>query len=155
MVRLDAAKGFLGTFNHALVLHAAPAGGSRTALRLSYAYSHSSLADWGLGLWLATFGRGKVGFSLEGEAAADGAVRRVGGIRGLLERNLMLYLISIDAAARVPAVPDMAAFQKRLQLYHEGAERYPRQLHELGVQAYLALKRPLDPVGTVVGSVEP
>lgn len=149
MVRLEAAKGYLGTFDHALVLDAAPAGAQRTALRLSYSYRHSVLADWGLMVWLATVGRGKVGFSTEGGPADGGPPRLVGGVRGLLERNLMLYLIAIEAAARVPAVPDAAAYRQRLLHYFEGAERYPRQLRELALPAYLALKRPLVGVGTL------
>lgn len=145
-VRLHAAKGFLGTHDHDLMLDAAPAGAARTALRLSYAYRQNTLADWSLMLWLGTFGRGKVGFSSEGEAD-DGGPRLVGGIRGLIERNLVRYLFAIEAAARTPAASGRQAYQQRLRDYFDATERHPRQLREVDLDAYLVLKLPLVAIG--------
>ncbi|NRF65923.1 hypothetical protein HLB44_02870 [Aquincola sp. S2] len=143
-VRLHAAKGFLGTHDHGLMLDAAPAGAARTALRLSYTYRQTPLADWSQTLWLGTFGRGKVGFSSE---ADDGGSPLVGGIRGLIERNLVRYLFAIEAAARTPAASDRQAYQQRLRDYFDATERHPRQLRQVDLDAYLALKLPLVAVG--------
>jgi hypothetical protein len=154
-VMLQATRGFPGTYDHALQLDAAPAGEARTALRLNYSYRHGALADWGLRLWLATAGRGKVGFSHEagtpgmaaaGESATEGE-RPVAGIRGLLERNLMLYLFAIEAAAHTPAA-DLQGYQRRLRDYFDATERHPRQLREVDFDSYMALKRPLLATGT-------
>ncbi len=143
-VQLSAAKGFVGTFDHVLVFDAATAGPSRTAIRLSYSYRQNRLADWAVSFYLATFGRGKVGFS---EVDDDGQARHVGGIRGLLERNLMLYLIAIESAAKTPLVPDQQAFRQRLRDYFAATELHRRQLREVDLETYLALKEPLAPVG--------
>ena len=102
-VRLIAAQGPLGTTDHELVLAAAPAGGARAALRLSHGPTRSALADWAMNLYLDTLGQGRVGFSSASDAQ-DPQASRVGGVRGLLERNLVLCLFAIEAAASTPAL---------------------------------------------------
>jgi hypothetical protein len=144
-VRLSAVQGPLGTADHELILAAAPAGGARTALRLSYGYTRSTLADWAINLYLNTLGQGRVGFSSAGDPL-DSQAPRVGGAVGLLERNLVLYLFAIEAAASTPTLRDARDYKKRLLAYFDATERHPRQLRELDLEAYLALKQPLAPV---------
>jgi len=144
-VRLSAPQGPLGTANHELVLAAAPAGNARTAMRLSYAYTRSTLADWAMNLYLSSLGQDRVGFSSTSDGP-DPQAPRVGGVRGLLERNLVLYLCAIEAAAATPTLRDVKDYRQRLHAYFNATERHPNQLRELDLEAYLRLKQPLLPV---------
>lgn len=145
-VRLHAPKGVLGTRDHGLLFDALPADDARTALRLRYTYRQNALADWSVRLWFGTFGRGKVGFSSRDEADGGGP-RLVDGMHGLIERNLVRYLFAVEAAARTPAASDRQAYERRLRDYFEATERHPRQLRDLDLDAYLALKLPLAGIG--------
>lgn len=144
--QLLAAEGPQGTSDYALQLDAVPAGPSRTAVRLGYAYRQSSMTGLAMDLYFATIGRGKVGFTkVDSSAAADGD--HVGGARGLIERNLMRYFLTIEAAAGTPDVTDSRAYEQRLRSWFAGTERYPRQLHELDFETYMAFKQSLEAVG--------
>lgn len=95
-----------------------------------------------MNLYLNTLGLGRVGFSSASETP-DPQAPRVGGVRGLLERNLVLYLFAIEAAAATPTLRDAQDYQRRLHSYFRATELHPRQLRELDLPAYLALKQPL------------
>src|SRR5439155_1531606 len=110
-----------------------------------------SLTGWAMDVYMATVGRGKVGFSMAVQPGGKTA-EPVGGLRGLLERNLMRYFLAIEAAAATPAVYKSDAYERRLQDWFAATERYPRQLHEVDLDTYLALKRPLQAVGVVPGA---
>ena len=90
--------------------------------------------------YLATGGRGKVGFSIVGKSA-NGEPQYLGGMRGVIERNTMRYYLAIDAYLGALSLPAAARLDKRLNDWHSGVERYPRQLHELERAAYLSMKR--------------
>ena len=131
-----------------MVFAAAPLDERRTAVRLSYAFTLDAWSQWAIELYLRTVAGDRGGFTAD-EGGADAAA--VGGLRGLLERNLMLYLIALDAAAAVPDARHAAGFQRRLREYFAGTERYPRQLRELDLDAYLARKAPLVQAGQLPG----
>ena len=65
----------------------------------------------------------------------------IGGLRGLVERNTMRYYLAIDACLDAIAVPPADQLEKRLRDWFDATEKYPRQLHETGRDAYLAMKR--------------
>ena len=149
-VSLEAPHGPMGTSDYGIHLDAVPAGDARTAVRLSYAYKQGSLTGWGMDLYMATVGRGKVGFSLVSPGSGKPA-ELVSGLRGLLERNLMRYFLAIDAAANTPAAARPEAYERRLRDWFAATEKYPRQLHEIDLETYLALKRSLQAVGVLPG----
>jgi hypothetical protein len=90
-----------------------------------------------MGVYLSTAGADKVGFSASGKDA-DGNPQYIGGVRGLTERNTMRYYLAIEAYV---ADPQPAQLEKRLSDWFDATERYPRQLHELDKNDYLAMKR--------------
>jgi hypothetical protein len=53
----------------------------------------------------------------------------------------MRYYVAIDAFLGALSVPPNARLEKSLQDWFDGIERYPRQLHELGQNEYLDMKR--------------
>lgn len=139
-VALGAAQGPFGTTDYRIHLEATPLDEKRTFLHLAYAYTLQSTARMGMGLYLATSGRNKVGFSVVGRAA-DGGPVYVRGIRGIVERNTMRYYLALESYLGTLDAPAGEQVERRLRAFHAGLERYPRQLHELELDEYLDLKR--------------
>ena len=129
----------MGTSNYRIALEAIPVGEGRTFLHFTYAYEHSMLTRVMTQAYLATFGRGKVGFTVVGHMAG-GEVDYIGGTRGLVERNAMRYFLTVDAYVGAVRDPLPAQFERRLALWFTGIEQYPRQLHEVDRATYLELK---------------
>lgn len=139
-LRLESADGPLGTsdFRIALELASLPAGES--FLRLDYSYRYGLAARLALQGYLATLGRDKVGFSVVARAA-DGSPIFIEGLRGVVERNTMRYYLAVEAYLAALAWPAAQQPERRLQAWFDATERYPRQLHELERDDYLAMKR--------------
>lgn len=89
--------------------------------------------------YLATAGRDKVGFSIVGRPA-DGVPQYVRGAHSAIERNTMRYYLAIEAYLGALSLPAPQRFDMRLAVWYAGVERYPRQLHDLERDEYLALK---------------
>lgn len=134
-VALHAENGPLGTRDYHIALEAAPIDGNRTFLHFSYAYGFGALSRMAMSTYLATTGADKVGFSTE----ADGTF--VHGVRGVLERNTMRYFLAIDAFLDSLGEPPPSRIERRLRDWFAATERYPRQLHEMDLDEYLAMKR--------------
>jgi len=139
-IQLNAEKGPLSTRDYRIQLQAMPVGNGRTFLHLTYSYAYGLAGRLAMKSYLATIGRGKVGFTLIGKQSS-GQPEYVGGMRGLAERNTMRYYLAIDAylAALPTATP--LRLQKRLQSWFNATEQYPRQLHEVSRTAYIDMKR--------------
>jgi hypothetical protein len=145
-VRLNAQTGPYGMRDCSIDFDAIAAGESRTAIRMSYSYRQGGLGSLALAAYFATVGRDKVGFSVV-PPGADGREHHVGGVRGLLERNLMRYFLAVDAAAATPQVSDADGYVRRLHDWFAATERYSLQLHEVDLNTYMALKQPLQALG--------
>ncbi len=137
---LDAEHGPLGTSGYRILLEAMPADEGKTFIRMSYSYSYGPLARLALQAYFATFGRGKVGFTPIA-TEADGSTRYIGGVRGVVERNTMRYFLAVQAYLDSLSAPREGRLEKSLRGWYAGAERYPRQLHEMEEGEYLAMKR--------------
>lgn len=137
-VHLNAPSGPAGTRNYRIVLEAVPVEAGRTFLHLSYGYGYGAVSRLAMQAYLATSGSGKVGFTRE---KAEGGERLVGGMRGVLERNTMRYFLAIEAYLDTLSVPIPERAQQRLLNWFDAAERYPRQLHEMPRERYMALKQ--------------
>ena len=90
--------------------------------------------------YLATLGAGKVGFTILGKQA-DGDSQYVGGLRGIVERNVMRYYLAIEAHLGALSVPPDARAETSMRDWFAATERYPLQLHELGRSDYFEMKR--------------
>ncbi len=126
--RLNSGKGPFGTSNYRIALEGIPLKDGKSFIHFSYAYDQSSATRVASKSYLATFGRGKVGFTADPEL--------IGGMRGLVERNAMRYFLAVDAYSAAPQ-----DFEKRLALWYAATAKYPRQLDDLGEAEYLKLKR--------------
>jgi len=139
-VRLSADEGPLSTRDYRVVLEAIPLENGRTFIHLSYSYSYGILGRIAMQVYLGTTGKDKVGFTVAG-TQPDGQPLLIGGTRGLVERNTMRYYLAIEAFLGALSEAPQAQFERRIQDWHTGIERYPRQLHEMERGAYLDMKR--------------
>ena len=139
-VRLDAAKGPMGTSNYLIVLEAMPAEGGQTFIRMSYSYAYGVMAKIAMSAYFVTFGRGKVGFTIV-SAEPGGPTHFIGGMRGVVERNTMRYYLAVEAYLAALSAPEEARREKSLRDWYAAVEHYPVQLHEMEQGEYLAMKR--------------
>jgi hypothetical protein len=139
-VELRAPNGPLGTTDVVIAVEALPFDAHRSLLHLRYSYAHGVVAGWAVRAYLATLGSDKLGFSQTGQRA-DGQPIRVGGVRGVVERNTMRYFLAIEAYLGAESAPAAGRVDKRLQDWFDATERYPLQLHEIEREDYLAMKR--------------
>ena len=138
-LQLRADAGPVGTSDYRILVEAIPVDAKRTFLHFSYAYSYGFAARVAMQAYLGTSGRNKVGFTVLGKDA-DGQPEYVGGMRGVVERNVMRYYLAIEAALHATSYPEQQRLRQRLQHWFTATEAYPRQLREISRSEYLALK---------------
>ena len=139
-VTLRSDNGPLGTSDYRVSLAAIALPDGRTYIQLGYSTATNSVARLAMQAYLATAGRGKVGFTRTG-LQPDGQAAYLGGARGAIERNTMRYYLAIDAYLASLQVAPALQFESRLQGWFGATELYPRQLYEMDRQAYVAMKR--------------
>lgn len=137
-VQMDAADGPYDTGEYRLQAEAVPLPGGRTFLHLGYGVGYGGASQFAMNLYLGTLGRDKVGFTRVPRGSEEGYVD---GLRGVVERNTMRYYLAVDAYLGSLAAPTGQQLERRLQAWFDATERYPRQLRELGREAYLRMKR--------------
>jgi len=139
-MELNAEKGPLGTSNYRIALEVTGLDAQHGYLHMSYSYAYGNAARVAMLGYLATTGRNKVGFSIA-QTNAKGQPIYVGGMRGVIERNTMRYYLAVEAFLGALSTPMPAQIERRLHDWYAGVERYPVQLHELGRDEYLDMKR--------------
>ena len=116
-LQLTAPEGPYGTRNYNMALEAIPVDATHSFIHLTYSYSYGTMAKLGTQTYLSTSGKDKVGFT-------------TGGMRGILERNAMRYLLAVDAYLGSLSAPADQRIDPRLKAWCASLERYPKQLHE-------------------------
>lgn len=139
LVRLTAAEGPLGTSDYHIELQLVALDEQRSFLHLSYAYGYGLASKASMQGYLATIGRDKVGFSIDG-TDKDGQPIYQDGMRGVIERNTMRYYLALEAYLGASSGDEAQRQEQRLNDWHSAVERYPLQLHELERSEYLAMK---------------
>jgi hypothetical protein len=141
VVQLNAEKGPLGTSNYRIELQAVPIEGNKTFMHLRYAYEYGMAGKLAMQGYLATGGRGKVGFSIKTPATANAKATYVGGARGAVERNTMRYYLAIDAYLQALPLPPAQQVNARLEKWFDATEQFPQQLREADKPSYMAMKK--------------
>jgi hypothetical protein len=139
-VVLTAAEGPLSTRDYRMVFEAVPIDERRSFVHLGYAYSYGLLTKMAMGVYLATAGRDKIGFSIDGKDA-DGRPQYVKGERAATERNVMRYYLALLAHRSVTTGTPEERMQARLRAWFALTERYAAQLREYDLDIYLQEKR--------------
>jgi hypothetical protein len=138
-VVLTSAQGPLGTRDYRIVFEAVPVDARHAFVRLAYSYSSGALARIAVDAYLATVGRGKVGFTVTGLDDAGQPVLLTGE-RAALERNVARYILALMAHSSVTTGPPRERLEARLRAWFALTERYPQQLRELSLDDYLREK---------------
>ena len=141
VVQLNAENGPMGTSNYRIELQAAPLEDNKTFMHLRYSYEYGVAGRLAMQGYLATIGRGKVGFSTKTPVAANVKASYVGGARGAVERNTMRYYLAIDAYLQALSQPTAQQVNARLENWFDSTERYPVQLRETDKTSYMAMKK--------------
>jgi len=137
-VELAADSGPLGTSDYELVLEATPIG-ERTFVALRYAFRPSVGSRLATASYLATIGSGKAGFTIVGRHK-DGTPEWIGGMRGIVERNVMRNFLALDAWLATRDAPEAERALRRLERMAALTGQYPAQLVEMPVSEYVAMK---------------
>lgn len=137
-VQLNADEGPLSTRNYRLELQAVPLPDGKTFMHLRYSYAYGTLGRLAMQAYLATLGRGKVGFTKIDQGEKSGYV---GGMRGTIERNTMRYYLAIEAYQASLSQAPAQQVDTRFQYWFDATEAYSRQLHEVDRNQYLAMKK--------------
>ena len=141
VVQLNAENGPLGTSNYVIELQATPIDSNKTFMHLRYAYEYGLTGRLAMQGYLATGGRGKVGFSTKTPTTANAKPVYVGGARGAIERNTMRYYLAIDAYLQSLSLPPASQVNARLDKWYDATEQYPQQLRETDKASYVAMKK--------------
>lgn len=139
-VTLSAAKGPLSTRDYRMVFEAVPIDSGRSFVHFGYAYGYGTLAKLAMSTYLATAGRAKIGFTVEGQDAGGRAIH-VRGERGAIERNVLRYYLALLAHLSVVSGPREALWEARWRAWFALTERHAAQLHEYSLDEYLKEKR--------------
>jgi len=131
-ISLIAASGPLGSFDYQLNIEAQAANAGNSFIRLVYQARYGWLARSAVYVYLKTLGGGKVGFS------HDQDNKPVEGLRGVLERNAMRYLLALSAyfTNHESGKP----YTVTLKNWHDYAQVFQDELQEIDWNAYQSLK---------------
>ena len=131
-ISLRADSGPLGSEDYRLSIEAEAQSDSHTVLRLVYQSRYGFIARSALFVYLKTLGRDKIGFSRDQQA------QPVAGVRGILERNAMRYLLALCAYfSNQNAVKPLA---NTLKNWHDYATVFSQELQEIDWSDYQKLK---------------
>jgi hypothetical protein len=139
-VRMHAPTGPLGTRDYGFELEATAWPEARSFVHFRYSVGYGLLARLVMQGYLGSIGRDKVGFTRRASGDGDSSTL-VGGARGAVERNAMRYYLAITSYLDSLTLAADERVERRLSAWFDATERYPRQLHEIERDEYLAMKR--------------
>jgi len=139
-VTLSADSGPMSTRDYRIVFEVVPIDAGRSFVHCRYAYRFGAVARMAMGAYLATLGRSKIGFTVEG-TDAEGRPTFVKGERAALERNIMRYYLALQAHRSVTTGALEEQLLARQRTWFGLTERYAPQLHEYELADYLKEKR--------------
>ncbi|QTF92448.1 hypothetical protein [Halomonas sp. BM-2019] len=135
---LEGDRGPYGTRAFRLQLRAVPDLDGQSLVQLRYSLVYGMTARLALRGYFAFGGRDRVGFS---EAPDEDSAGLVGGMRGMIERNVMRFYLALVAHLEARALPEAERLEASLSRWFDLTERYPEQLREIERGAYLEMKR--------------
>ncbi len=139
-LELNADSGPLSTHDYRIWIEATSLKDGRSFLHITYAYAFGLAGRLAMKGYLATLGRGKVGFTITGKES-NGQPSYIQGVRAVVERNTMRYYLAINAYLAALNTAPKDQLEKRLQQWYMDTEQYARQLHEIERDEYLEMKR--------------
>lgn len=139
-VQLNAPDGPFGTSDYFIQLEAFPIDDKRSFIRFQYHYRFGWIAKLAMETYLATMGSHRVGFTVTG-TDDDGQPIYVKGIQGVIERNVMHYLLAIQSLLETAEAPAKGHYLAQQTQWYGHIAQYPDQLVELSREEYLDNKQ--------------
>lgn len=136
---LTSEKGPLDTADYIISIEAIPLTNSSTFIHLSYEYKYGIWTSIAMSTYFTTFGRKKVGFTINAEDEDKNPIY-IKGIRGVIERNSMRYYFAIQSYLDTKNNPVKTRFIKRISNWYNLTEKHHRQLYEMKKEDYLKYK---------------
>lgn len=138
-VILSAKDGPFGTSHYRIVVEARPRP-QGTLLQIHTSFKTSLPMRLGTRLYLATFGRDKIGFTVDGRNEQGDPIF-IKGVRGVIERNAMRYYLALKVFLDTRHMTPGDRFETRIKTWFDLTENYAAQLRELERDSYLQGKR--------------
>jgi hypothetical protein len=138
-INLNADEGPLGTKDHRMRFEALPLDGGKTLIHVHYEYSDSVALRVAEKIYFATFGLGKLGFTVTGTDRKGNPIY-IGGPRGAIERNAVRYYFAIQSFMNTLHYPEKIRFRMRIIQWYNLTNRYRKQLFDLDRNDYLEFK---------------
>lgn len=139
-IQLSAAEGPFDTEDYLIRFEATPIDEQRSFIRFQYHYKFGWIAKLAMNTYLATLGRKKVGFTVTGKDSVGQPIY-IKGIQGVVERNVMRYLLAIQAILETSKSPRERRQITRFMRWYTHTSKYPIQLVELSREKYLNNKK--------------
>lgn len=139
-ISLSADEGPAGTSHYRLDVKAIELDKTSSFIYFSYSYQYNFITSMGMGTYLATLGRGKVGFSITGKDKKGNPVY-VDGVRGIIERNSVRYYLAIQSYLDTLHIKPEDRFTARITKWFDLTEQHHLQLHEMDKKEYLEYKQ--------------
>ena len=126
--------------NSSIAVAAIPLTDSSTFFYLTYKYQYGFFMHLAMSTYLSTFGRNKIGFSIIDTDENNNPIYS-GGIRGVIERNVMRYYFAIKSYLDTQSVEKDKRFESRINYWFDLTEKHHKQLYEMDKADYLKFKR--------------
>ncbi|WP_455198232.1 hypothetical protein [Kaarinaea lacus] len=139
-VKLSAEDGPFGTHDYHISVEAVPLDKQRSFIHFQYRYHFGFLARMAMNTYLATFGRHKVGFTVEGKDI-EGKPAYVKGVQGVTERNVIRYIYAIQSLLDAGKLTGKEKQQQAFNNWYTLISKHPRQLVEYTREEYLDRKQ--------------
>jgi hypothetical protein len=138
-ILLFAAEGPYGTKEYRIEVEVREDSAGRVSLRMHSSFRPSLYSTLATRAYLATAGRDKVGFSIQGQRGGEPVY--VDGTCGIIERNAMRYFLALKAHFETIGLAEQERLEARLHAWYDMTARYPRQLYEMDKEEYLDAKK--------------
>ncbi len=138
-ILLLAPEGPYGTRDYRIEVEVTKNERGSASLRMRSSFRPSLRSRLATTAYLATAGRDKIGFSLQGDQ--DSEATYVDGTCGIIERNAMRYFMALKAHLNTCNLAENERLEARLHAWYDMTARYPQQLYEMDREEYLDSKR--------------
>ena len=139
-VTLNTKEDPFDTENSSIGVEAIPLTDSSTFFYLTYKYQYGFFMHLAMSTYLSTFGHNKIGFSIIDTDENNNPIYS-GGIRGVIERNVMRYYFAIKSYLDTQTVEKDKRFESRINYWFDLTEKHHKQLYEMDKADYLKYKR--------------
>ncbi len=135
-LQLSASEGPMGSFDLSLSIEITELDPQHSFVHITYVTHQGTMAQLMLNAYLSSLGRNKVGFSpaLAGPNTASGKIK---GTRGVIERNVVRYLLALLAYLDTSGNSPQQHFINSAENWQRYSQQYTEQLKELNQAVYL------------------